>query len=96
MKTNVPIVGFIIALLLPLLGIFIVYLIMFNSYSMDNFIQTLVHNHKTAATVLSLGVLINLAPFIYFINKRMDYAAKGVFVATMLYAVLMVLLKWVW
>lgn len=96
MKINVPIVGFIIALILPIIGIFIVYLIKFSSSSLDTFIRVLTHNTDTAATVLSLAVLANLAPFIIFINKRMDQAAKGVFVATMLYGVLMVLLKFVW
>lgn len=96
MKRNVPILGFIVGILLPVLGVVIVYLILFNGSSFDGFWREMKHNHDNAAKVLSLGVLINIAPFIYFINKRHDYAARGVFIATMIYAVIMVLLKWVW
>jgi hypothetical protein len=41
-------------------------------------------------------LLINLIPFVYFNMKRLDYAMRGVFIATMLYALFIVLVKFVW
>jgi hypothetical protein len=46
--------------------------------------------------VFSLSMLANLAPFIFFNSKRYDHAARGVFIATMLYVVFIVLVRYVW
>lgn len=96
MKRNVPILGLIIGLLMPVIGFGIVYLILFKGGTFDDFWRLMVNNHDKAAFVISLAVLANIAPFIYYTSKRLDLTARGIFVATMLYAVLMILLKWVW
>jgi hypothetical protein len=96
MKRNVSLLGLIIGLLLPLVGVFIVYLIMFGGKSFESFYNTLKHNLDTAALVLSLSILINIIPFIYYTNRRLDLTARGLLIATMLYAVFIVLLKFVW
>ncbi len=96
MKRNVSILGLIIGLLLPLVGVFIVYLIMFGGNSVDAFVNAMKHNFDTAALVLSLSILINIIPFIYYTNRRLDLTARGILIATMLYAVFIVLLKYVW
>ncbi|MBW7913478.1 MAG: hypothetical protein H3C54_07225 [Taibaiella sp.] len=96
MKRNVSLLGLIIGLLLPVVGIFIVYLVMSRGSSFDSFFNTLKHNFDTAALVLSLSILINIIPFIYYTNRRLDLTARGILIATMLYAVFIVLLKFVW
>ena len=96
MKRNVPFLGLIIGLLTPVLGLGIVYLILFRTGGFDDFWRLMVYNHDKAAFVISLAVLANIAPFIYYTNKRYDLTARGILIATMLYAVLMILLKWVW
>lgn len=96
MKRNVSILGFIIGLLAPLLGVLIMYLVKFGGESVGSFIQILVHNTDAAAMVLSLSILANIIPFIYYTNRRLDLTAKGILISTMLYAVLIVLLKFVW
>jgi hypothetical protein len=53
-------------------------------------------NHKIAALVLSLSLLANAIPFIFYTNRRLDLTARGILVATILYAVLIVLLRYVW
>lgn len=96
MKRNVPILGFTIGLILPLIGLLIMKFVWFGSYSFDQFAHTLGSNHAMLAKVLTMSLLINLIPFVYFMNKRLDYTMNGVVVATMLYAVLIVLLMFVW
>lgn len=96
MKRNVSLLGLIIGLLLPVVGIFIVYLVMSRGSSFHSFFNTLKHNFDTAALVLSLSILINIIPFIYYTNRRLDLTARGILIATMLYAVFIVLLKFVW
>lgn len=96
MKRNVSLLGLIIGLLLPLVGIFIVYLVMSRGASFGSFVGKMKTDFDAAALVLSLSILINIIPFIYYTNRRLDLTARGLLIATMLYAVLIVLLKFVW
>lgn len=96
MKRNVSILGFFIGLLLPLLGIFIVYLVKFRGETLESFSQLMIHSKGVAASVLSLSVLVNILPFIYYTNRRLDLTARGILISTMLYAVAFILLKFVW
>jgi len=96
MKRNVPIFGLLIGLVTPVIGFIIMYFIWGHGMPFGEFARTLVNNHDTASKVLSLGLLLNLLPFILYTNKRLDYTARGILVATILYAVLIVLIKYVW
>ena len=96
MKINVPIVGFIIGLFLPLIGILIVCLVWRGHNTMGEYMTYVIHQKGLAAKVVLLGTLANLIPFVYFNMKRIDYAMRGVFVITMLYALLIVLLMFIW
>jgi mannitol-specific phosphotransferase system IIBC component len=96
MKRNVPIFGFIIGMIMPIIGIFIVYLVMHNDTSMPVFFREMFNRSKEAALVLTLALLLNLVPFIYFTNKRLDLSARGILVATVLYRVFILLLTYVW
>jgi hypothetical protein len=96
MKLNVPFTGFIIGLLLPFLGMFLMYNLWGHHEGFFQFMHSLTRLKGMASKVLTLSILINLAPFLYFINKRLDYALRGVFIATMLYALFIVLIMFVW
>lgn len=96
MKLNLPITGFIIGLFLPLVGMLVMYQIWGHHEGIPEFAKSLSHQPGMAAKVVLLGTLANLIPFVYFNMKRLDYAMRGVFIATMLYALLIVLIKFVW
>lgn len=96
MKRNVSLLGLIIGLIVPMAGMLIMYLVKFGNQSFDTFIRVLTHNFDTAALVLSFSILANIIPFIYYTNRRLDLTARGILIATVLYAVLIVLLKFVW
>ncbi len=68
----------------------------FSHESFGEFAHRLGSNHSVLAKVLTMSLLVNLIPFVYCINKRYDYTMNGVVVATMLYAVLIVLIMFVW
>jgi hypothetical protein len=95
MKRNLPVLGLIIGLILPVIGFFIASLI-FSHGNVGQFLHVLKGSHNIAAKVCTLGLLINIAPFIFYTNKRLDQTAKGIFIATVIYAVLIFLLKFVW
>jgi hypothetical protein len=97
MKRNVPIFGFVIGLFAPVLGLLIVFLILGgNNDGFGDFFNDVLRNRTLGALYITLSLLINLVPFIYYTNKRLDQTARGILVATMLYAVLVVLIKYVW
>ncbi len=97
MRRDVPMTGFLIALFLPLLGFLIMYLLWRTpGMPMNEFLSILMKDHKKLAKVMTMALLINLIPFVYVNNRRLDYIMRGIVVATMLYAVLIVLLMFVW
>lgn len=97
MKRDTPIIGFIIGALLPIIGYLIVYSVFkAGSQSLSNFTQTYISQHKLFAKLITLSILINLIPFAYCNFKRYDYIARGVFIATMLYVVFVILMMFVW
>ena len=96
MKRNVPVFGLLIGLVTPLIGFVIMYFIWGHSMAFGEFVRTLVNNHDMASKVLSLALLLNLLPFSLYTRKRLDYTARGILVATVLYAVFIILIKYVW
>jgi len=96
MRINVPVVGFLIGLFLPVIGFFIVYSLMFKATPIGTLLGSLMHDHRSASKVLTLSLLINLLPFVYFNTKRLDHAMRGIVSATMLYALVIVLIMFVW
>lgn len=95
MRINQPIVGLIIGLIMPLIGFIVVYLVKASGMGMDAFMSHLRANHDAAGVVITLSVLANLIPFLIFSRRRMDYAVKGVVIATILYALFFVYVKFV-
>ncbi len=81
---------------MPMIGVVIMYFIKFPGANFGNYIATLFDNGKLGSMILSLSSLLNIIPFLYYTNKRLDLTARGVLVATMLYFVLFILLKFVW
>ncbi len=97
MKRDIPIIGFIIGALMPILGYIVVYLLFRSgSQSLENFTNANWPNNKTFAKILTLSLLANLLPFVYCNFKRYDYILRGIFIATMIYVVFIVLLMFVW
>jgi hypothetical protein len=98
MKRNVPVFGLIIGLILPVLGTLIASYVFARIGITDfsGYIHYLSSNHDLAAKVCSLGLLINLIPFIFYTSRRLDLTARGILVATVLYFVFIILLKFVW
>jgi len=96
MRRDTPIFGFMIGLLLPFIGMVIMYLLWGHGQGFGSFLHSLTRLKGMASKVLTLSILINVIPFAYCNIKRIDMTARGIFVATMLYALLIVLIMFVW
>ncbi len=96
MRRNNAIFGLVIGLFAPVIGMMISYLIWFRAYTPDVFLNRLFSDGDIAAKVITLSVLINVLPFVLYTNRKLDLTGRGILVATMLYGVLFILLKFVW
>ena len=93
MRINQPIVGLLLGLFMPLLGLVLVYFILGQGLGFSNFLDQLGSRPSHAAKVLSLSVLANLIPFLYFNRRRLDQTVKGIVIATVLYMVAFIYVK---
>lgn len=89
------IIGLIAGILLPSIGCFIYYCIVFmpQHVSLIDFLHLVFDNKQNIPKIISLSLLANLPVFIYFKNRRCDKSMKGIFIATLLYALLIILYK---
>ena len=85
-------IGIIVGLIGPLLVMLSFYLIKYSRFSIPEFVN-LMFGAQIFTPLISLSVVINLLLFFLFYWTHRDYAARGVIFATMIYALLVVVLK---
>lgn len=95
MRLNQPIVGLVIGLIMPMFGLIVVYFMQSSGLSFEDFISRTASSNDLAGKVITLSVLANLIPFLYFNRRRLDYTVKGIVIATILYMVLFIYVKFV-
>lgn len=95
MKFNQPVIGFLVGLVLPVIGLFVVHLLLFGHQDFGFFWDAIWRDGKLAAKVISLSLLANLIPFA-LTNRKYYFFAKGIFIVSMLYVVLVLMLRFVW
>jgi hypothetical protein len=96
MKRNNAVLGLVIGLLFPVFGLVVMYFIWFRGNPVDEVARNLIASHDLTFRVLSLSLIANLLPFSYYNTKRLDNSTRGVLIATILYFVFLVLIKYVW
>ena len=84
-------IGFIISVIATFCGIFL-YLQYFSKYGFEETIL-MIKEGNLYAQVLSLSALPNLFVFFIFIKKKQDYRARGVLMATIMIAVITLILN---
>jgi len=86
--------GLILGLLIPVLGVLAFYYSKFAAVDLMQFIQVAT-KHKVLSPMLSLCAILNLGTFYLFLNKNLYLTARGIILATILYGVTIVVLKFV-
>ena len=95
MKKDNLLFGVIAGLIAPILGLVIYYFVVFYSKKVG-FLEFLgyMKQYKTLLTgVSSVSLIANAVLFTVYINTRLDKTAKGIFVATIFYAIAVLLVK---
>jgi tryptophan-rich sensory protein len=86
--------GIIIGLIAPFVGFAGYYLMRFRLFTLKEFWQVLMMQKSLLSGIISLALIVNVIVFTLYINKRLDKTATGIFIATCVYAVIALLLKW--
>lgn len=86
--------GLILGFLSPILGMAIYYLMRFRLFSVKDFFRVLMMQKSLMSGIISVALVANAIIFTIYINKHKDQTAKGIFIATCMYALVALGLKW--
>ena len=88
--------GLVLGLVAPIISLVIDYFVKFYpTYSFRDFLDFM-RTNKSQITAISVPCLVlNIALFTIYINSHRDQTAKGVFAATLIYAIVALLFKFI-
>ena len=90
------IIGFFVGLIANGIGLFIAATLLGKlSDNNDNFIQVFkaAQSQGFLGKLISIGAVLNLIVFFYYLKKKQDYNARGVLLATIIVAIITFLIK---
>ncbi|UAY51470.1 hypothetical protein [Ferruginibacter albus] len=95
LKKDNLVLGIVIGLLAPLLGILLFKYIKFKIFTFKEVFQYIYYepDHKMLTVALSLSLLLNALFFTIYINTNKDKTAIGIFSSTMFYGLIVLLIK---
>lgn len=86
--------GILIGLLAPSVGIIGYYLVKFYPvFSFREYFNAIVHNKSVLTAVSSISLMANVIIFTYYINRKIDQTAKGIFLITCIYILAVLVYK---
>ncbi|WP_037361504.1 hypothetical protein [Asinibacterium sp. OR53] len=86
--------GLVLGFIAPVAGLFGYYLVRFRLFSLKDFFEVLMAQKSLLTAIISISLMANALVFTFYINRRKDKTAKGVFVATCIYALISLFIKW--
>lgn len=88
--------GLVLGFIAPLIGMMLYYLIQFRSVmTISEFFHILLVENRLLTAIISVSLVANAVIFTFYINKRKDRTAKGIFIATCIYGIASLLWKWI-
>jgi hypothetical protein len=87
--------GFLLGLIVPILGIALFYTIRFvpDNVSVSDFLYLIKTNKSMIPKVISLGMIACIPLITYYKNRRLYTTLKGIFVSIILYASIAIMYK---
>jgi hypothetical protein len=86
--------GILLGCLAPIFGLFGYYFYKFSRFTIGEFFEVLMLQKSLLTAIVSLCLICNAVVFTLYINAEKDKTAKGVFIATCLYALASLAVKW--
>jgi len=86
--------GLAVGLVAPVIGFMIFKLYKFNGLSLSEMLQWMKFNPNLISISISVSLMANAILFTIYINGRRDKTAKGIFVLTIIYAIIAMIFKY--
>jgi len=86
--------GLVLGFLTPILAMFAYYLIQFRLFKLSEFFQVMLQQKSLMSGIISISLIANAVVFTLYINNQIDKTARGIFIATCIYALLALVVKW--
>lgn len=86
--------GLAVGFIAPMIGFLIYKLIKFKELSISEMFQWLKMNPGLITVFISVSLMANAILFTIYVNGRHDKTAKGIFIMTMIYAVIALVFKY--
>lgn len=85
--------GLILGLLGPLAGLVVIYFIKYNSSKFGDFLDVFIHDNRLITSVGTLALLANALLFALYVQLDKYQTFKGIFIVTLIYGILILVLK---
>ncbi|MBT3648627.1 MAG: hypothetical protein HN542_10345 [Flavobacteriales bacterium] len=95
MKFNRLWAGIVLGLIGPWFGFGIFYLIVYNHRPFESFVRMILNNSGTYSSVISVSILFNLIFFYLALRLEWYYMVRGIIMATLIYAPIIVYFRYV-
>jgi tryptophan-rich sensory protein len=86
--------GLALGFLTPIIAMFAYYLFQFRLFKLSEFFQVMLQQKSLMSGIISISLIANAVVFTLYINKQIDKTARGIFIATCIYALLALVIKW--
>lgn len=96
MHRNNYLFGFVIGMLIPWIGVLLVYMLRYmpNNISVSQFTNILSDNPLLVSSTLALGMLTNIPLFTFFKNRKLYKSLYGVFAAVGIYTAVIIVFRY--
>lgn len=91
-KDNIKL-GIVLGFLAPLIGMVLFYFYKFSAVPFKVYLQYLVAWKSLLTSIISISLIANAIIFTIYINTKRDFTAKGIFIATCIYAIVTLIIK---
>jgi hypothetical protein len=87
--------GIVLGFIAPVIGFFVYKYAKFSVLSYKEFLQYLMvePSHRLLTVAMSLSLLANAVVFTFYLNANKDKTAKGIFIATCIYGLIILAIK---
>jgi drug/metabolite transporter (DMT)-like permease len=85
--------GLILGLVGPILGLVIIYFFKFPSYTFGEFLDYFFNDNRLITSIGALALLVNAVIFAIYVNYNKYQTFKGIFLATVVYGIGILVLK---
>ena len=85
--------GILLGFLAPIVGMFIYYFIQFRMFTLSEFFRIMFSQKQLLTGIVSISLIANAIIFTIYINSHRDKTARGIFIATCIYAIASLLYK---